>query len=43
MNHLSRTVFLTCLAAAAIVPAHADSISILSISRSSLLRRDRPT
>ncbi len=29
MNHLSRTVFLTCLAAAAIVPAHADSIVIL--------------
>lgn len=28
MNHLSRTVFLLCLAAAAIVPAHADSIDI---------------
>jgi hypothetical protein len=29
MKHLSRTLFLTCLAAAAIVPAHADSIQIV--------------
>jgi len=29
MNHLFRTVLLTCLAAAAIVPAQADSIKIL--------------